>query len=282
MSIFEAILLGIIQGISEFLPISSTAHLTIAGNLMNLIPEDQPELWTAFVAVIQLGTLISILIYFSKDVINISSDFIRDNFKLKLKYGEQSLNSRLGWLIAVGTIPIIVAGLMMKELIEGTITKNLYVIAASLIIFAIILAMAEKAAEHKRHMKNLRLADSLLIGIAQAFALIPGASRSGTTIAGGLFICLKRSDAARFSCLLSIPAVFTSGIFELYRAFHYLNYSMIINLVAATFAAALSGYFAIDFLLKFLEKHSTFIFVIYRIALGLLVILFLLTNIIQT
>ncbi|MCH7515786.1 MAG: undecaprenyl-diphosphatase UppP [Bacteroidetes bacterium] len=282
MSIFEAILLGIIQGISEFLPISSTAHLTIAGNLMNLIPEGQPELWTAFVAVIQLGTLISILIYFSKDVINISSDFIRDNFKLKLKYGEQSLNSRLGWLIAVGTIPIIVAGLMMKELIEGTITKNLYVIAASLIIFAIILAMAEKAAEHKRNMKNLRLADSLLIGIAQAFALIPGASRSGTTIAGGLFIGLKRSDAARFSFLLSIPAVFTSGIFELYRAFHYLNYSMIINLVAATFAAALSGYFAIDFLLKFLEKHSTFVFVIYRIALGLLVILILLTNIIQT
>lgn len=280
MSIFEAILLGIIQGISEFLPISSTAHLTITGNLMNLIPEDKPELWTAFVAVIQLGTLISILIYFSKDVINISSDFIRDNFKLKLKYGEQSLNSRLGWLIAVGSIPIIVAGLMMKELIEGTITKNLYVISVSLIIFAIILAMAEKAAEHKRDMKNLRLADSLLIGIAQAFALIPGASRSGTTIAGGLFIGLKRSDAARFSFLLSIPAVFTSGIFELYRAFHYLNYTMIINLVVATFAAALSGYFAIDFLLKFLEKHSTFIFVIYRIALGLLVILILLTNII--
>ena len=282
MSIFEAILLGIIQGISEFLPISSTAHLTIAGNLMNLIPEGQPELWTAFVAVIQLGTLISILIYFSKDVINISSDFIRDNFKLKLKYGEQSLNSRLGWLIAVGTIPIIVAGLMMKELIEGTITKNLYVISVSLIIFAIILAMAEKAAEHKRDMKNLRLADSLLIGIAQAFALIPGASRSGTTIAGGLFIGLKRSDAARFSFLLSIPAVFTSGIFELYRAFHYLNYTMIINLVVATFAAALSGYFAIDFLLKFLEKHSTFVFITYRIALGLLVILILLTNIIQT
>ena len=111
MSIFEAILLGIIQGISEFLPISSTAHLTMAGNVMNLIPEGQPELWTAFVAVIQLGTLISILIYFSKDVINISSEFIRDNFKLKLKYGEQSLNSRMGWLIAVGTIPIIVAGL---------------------------------------------------------------------------------------------------------------------------------------------------------------------------
>jgi len=280
LSIFEAILLGIIQGISEFLPISSTAHLTIVGNLMNLIPKGQPELWTAFVAVIQLGTLISILIYFSKDVINISSDFIRDNFKLKLKFGEQSLNSRMGWLIAVGTIPIIVAGLMMKELIEGTITKNLYVISVSLIIFAIILAMAEKAAEHNKNMKNLRLADSLLIGIAQAFALIPGASRSGTTIAGGLLIGLKRSDAARFSFLLSIPAVFTSGIFELYRAFHYLNYSMIINLVAATLAAALSGYFAIDFLLKFLEKHSTFIFVIYRIALGLLVILILLINII--
>jgi len=278
LSILESIILGIVQGLSEFLPISSSAHLTLAGKLMNVVPKDHPEFWTAFVAVIQLGTLISVLIYFSKDIINITNDFFRDNFKLKLKYGEQSLNSRMGWMIAVGTIPIVVAGLMMKELIEGSITKNLYLISISLIVFAVILAVAEKAAEHNRYMGELRLADSLLIGIAQALALIPGTSRSGTTITGGLFVGLKRSDAARFSFLLSIPAVFASGFFELYRAFQFLNMSVIVDLMVATVASAVSGYFAIDFLIKYLKKHSTYIFVYYRIILGILIIVLLLTN----
>jgi undecaprenyl-diphosphatase len=278
LSIIESIILGIVQGLSEFLPISSSAHVTLAGKWMNVVPKDHPEHWTAFIAVIQLGTLISILIYFSKDIINITNDFFRDNFKLKLQYGEQSINSRLGWMIAVGTIPIIVAGLMMKELIEGSLTKNLYLISISLIVFALILAVAEKAAEHKRNMKELRLADSLLIGIAQAFALIPGASRSGTTITGGLFVGLKRSDAARFSFLLSIPAVFTSAFFELYRAFQFLNMSVVVDLLVATVASAVSGYIAIDFLLKYLKKHSTYVFIFYRIILGILIIVLLLTN----
>jgi undecaprenyl-diphosphatase len=248
---------------------------------MNVVPKDHPEFWTAFVAVIQLGTLVSIVIYFSKDIINITNDFFRDNFKLKLKYGEQSLNSRLGWMIAVGTIPIVIAGLMMKELIEGSITKNLYLISISLIVFAVILAIAEKAAEHKRNMGELRLADSLLIGIAQAFALIPGASRSGTTITGGLFIGLKRSYAARFSFLLSIPAVFASGLLELYSALKYIDASMMINFAVATAASAVSGYIAIDFLIKYLKKHSTYIFIFYRIVLGILIIVLLLTNTFQ-
>ena len=278
MSILEAALLGLLQGLSEFLPISSTAHVTVAGKLLNLVPADKPELWTAFLAVIQLGTLISILTYFAKDIYNITFEFFRDNFKLGLRYGDQGINSRLGWMIIVGTVPIIVAGLMMKEVIEGSITKNLYLIAGSLIVFAVILAFAEKKANHKRDMKDLRLAESLLIGIAQAFALIPGASRSGTTITGGLFMGLNRSDAARYSFLLSIPAVFTSGLFELYRSFNYLQASAVINLITASLVASLSGYFAIDFLIKFLKKHSTFIFVYYRIALGLLIIVLLITN----
>jgi len=271
-------LLGLLQGFSEFLPISSTAHLTVFGKLLNLVPADQPELWTAFIAVIQLGTLISILSYFRKDIYNITIDYFRDNFKMRLRYGEQGVNARLGWMIIVGTVPIVVAGLMMKEVIEGSITKNLYLIAGSLIVFAVILAIAEKVADHKRDMKDLRLAESLLIGIAQAFALIPGASRSGTTITGGLFMGLNRSDAARYSFLLSIPAVLTSGLFELYRGFNFLQQSTVINLVAATLAAAVSGYFTIDFLIKYLVRHSTFVFVYYRIALGLLIIVLLITN----
>jgi undecaprenyl-diphosphatase len=278
LSIFEALLLGLLQGLSEFLPISSTAHVTVVGKFLNLVPANKPELWTSFLAVIQLGTLISILTYFGKDIYYITHEFFRDNFKLRLRYGEQGINARLGWMIIVGTVPIIVAGLMMKEVIEGPITKNLYLIAGSLIVFAIFLAIAEKVADHKRDMKDLRLAESLLIGIAQAFALIPGASRSGTTITGGLFMGLKRSDAARYSFLLSIPAVFTSGLFELYRGFNFFQASTVINLVAATLAAAVSGYFAIDFLIKFLRKHSTFVFIYYRIVLGSVILVLLITN----
>ena len=281
MSILEAIVLGIVQGLSEFLPISSTAHLTLVGKLMNVISTDHPEHWTAFIAVIQLGTLLSILIYFSKDIILITSEFLRDNLKLRLKYNDQSHNSKLGWLIAVGTVPIVIIGLSFKDIIEGALTKNLYIISGSLILFAIILTIAEKVADHKREMKDLTIKDTLIIGIAQAFALIPGASRSGTTITGGLFVGLKRSDAARFSFLLSIPSVLASGLLELYGAMKYLDASMMINLVVATAAAAISGYLAIDFLIKYLKKHSTFIFVYYRIILGLAIIVFILTKLIQ-
>jgi undecaprenyl-diphosphatase len=281
LSIIEAIILGIIQGLSEFLPISSTAHLTLAGKFMNVVPVGYPEHWTAFIAVIQLGTLLSILIYFSKDIILITSEFLRDNIKLKLKYSEQSNNSKLGWLIAVGTIPIVIIGLSLKDVIEGALTKNLYVISGSLILFALILAVAEKVADHKREIKDLTFKDSLLIGIAQSFALIPGASRSGTTITGGLFVGMKRSDAARYSFLLSIPSVFASGLLELHDSLKYLDASMAINMVVATLAAAISGYLAIDFLLKYLKKHSTFIFVYYRFILGIAIIILILSKFIQ-
>ena len=281
MSIIEAMIFGIIQGLSEFLPISSTAHLTLAGKFMNVVPVDHPERWTAFIAVIQLGTLLSILIYFSKDIVLITSEFLRDNIRLRLKYREQSYSSKLGWLIAVGTIPIVIIGLSLKDVIEGALTKNLYVISGSLILFAIILAISEKVAEHKREIKDLNFKDSLLIGITQSFALIPGASRSGTTITGGLFVGMKRSDAARYSFLLSIPSVFASGLLELYDSLKYLDASMAINIVVATLAAAISGYLAIDFLLKYLKKHSTFIFVYYRIILGIVIIVLILSKFIQ-
>ena len=248
---------------------------------MNVVPVDHPEHWTAFIAVIQLGTLLSILIYFSKDIVLITSEFLRDNVKLRLKYSEQSHNSKLGWLIAVGTIPIVIIGLSLKDVIEGALTKNLYVISGSLILFAIILAISEKVAEHKREIKDLNFKDSLLIGITQSFALIPGASRSGTTITGGLFVGMKRSDAARYSFLLSIPSVFASGLLELYDSLKYLDASMAINIVVATLAAAISGYLAIDFLLKYLKKHSTFIFVYYRIILGIVIIVLILSKFIQ-
>ena len=281
MSVLEAVFLGIIQGLTEFLPVSSTGHLTLSGKFMNLISEDNPEHWTAFIAIIQLGTLIAVLVYFWKDLINIIKDFVRNNLIKPVRYSEQNLNSRLGWLIIIGTIPVVIIGIAFKDVIEGAFTKNLYVIVSSLIGLAIILAAAEKIAKFKKDVKDITILDSLLIGLAQAVSLIPGSSRSGTTITAGLFTGLNREAAARFSFLLSIPAVLASGVLQLYEALNFVDQTMIVNLIVSTIVSAVSGYLAIDFLLKFLKKNSTFIFIYYRIGLGILIIVLLLTNFIK-
>lgn len=281
MSIIEAIVLGIVQGITEFLPISSTGHVTLAGKLMNLISDENPEKWTSFLAIIQLGTLSAVLIYFWKDIIHILKEFYVDNVSERKKFTEQSQNSKLGWLIIIGSIPIFTLGLVFKELIEGPYTKNLFVITFSILFFAVMLAIAEKAASFKKEMKDISIKDALLIGLAQVFSLVPGSSRSGVTITGGLFIGLKRETAARFSFLLSIPAVFASGLFQLYEALEYLDNSMIISLIIATIFSAISGYLAIDFLLKFLKKYSTFIFIYYRFAIGILILVLLFSHFIK-
>jgi undecaprenyl-diphosphatase len=281
LNLFEAILLGIIQGLSEFLPISSTGHLTIVGKLLNLVSESHPESWTSFIAVIQLGTMAAVLVYFAKDIFLIVKDFLKENLIHRKKFSEQSVNSRMGWLVIIGTIPVVIIGFAFRDIIEGALTKNLYVIAYSLIGLAIILAIAEKVANFKKDLKDISVLDSFLIGIAQTFALIPGSSRSGTTITGGLFLGLKRDVAARFSFLLSIPAVLASGLFELYHSLKYLTADMSLNLVVATIVSGISGYIAIDFLLKYLKKHSTFLFVYYRIAAGIFILILLLTNIIK-
>lgn len=281
MSILESILLGIIQGLSEFLPISSTGHVTVVGKLLNLVPQDHPESWTAFIAVIQLGTMAAVLVYFAKEIISIVRDFIDENLFKRKKFSDQNINARLGWLIIIGTIPVIIIGLLFEDILEGSLTKNLYVISFSLIGLALVLAIAEKFSKLKKDMKDITVKDSVIIGIAQAFALIPGSSRSGTTITGGLFLGLKRDVAARFSFLLSIPAVLASGLFELIDSLDYLDPTMMTNLAVATIVSGISGYLAIDFLIKFLKKHTTFLFVYYRIALGALILLLLFTNTIQ-
>lgn len=282
MSIIDAIILGIVQGITEFLPISSTGHLTVVGKLMGLISAENPEHWTSFIAVIQLGTMISIFVYFWKDLWNILTEFLKQNVQKRVKYSEQSTNSKLGWMIIVGTIPIVVIGLLFKDMIEGALTKNLYVISWSLITLAIILAIAEKTAKFKKNIEDITIVDSILIGLAQAVALIPGSSRSGTTITGGLFLGLKRDVAARFSFLLSVPAVLASGLLQLKESMQFINYDLAVNLIVATVVSGISGYLAIDFLLKFLKKNTTFVFVFYRIALGLLILFLLYSNVINS
>lgn len=281
MSFIEAIILGIVQGLTEFLPISSTGHLTLAGKFMGLISDKNPEHWTSFIAVIQLGTMFSILVYFWKDLWNIFTEFLQNNLQKRIKFSDQTANSKLGWMIIAGTIPIVVIGLLFKDTIEGALTKNLFVISLSLIVLAIILAVAEKTAKFKKEIKDVTVLDSIFIGLAQAVALIPGSSRSGTTITGGLFLGLKRDVAARFSFLLSVPAVLASGVLQLFESLKYINYDLIVNLIIATLVSAFSGYLAIDFLLKFLKKHTTFVFIFYRIALGVFILILLYLNIIK-
>jgi undecaprenyl-diphosphatase len=281
MSFLHAIILGLIQGLTEFLPISSTAHLTIAGKLMGEVKNDQQ--WTAFIAVIQLGTLIAVILYFWSEILEIIQGFVRANLALVNKRpvtSSQRDHAWLGWLIIIGSLPIAVFGLLLKRIIEGPLTKDLRVIAGSLIGLAIVLTIAEVVGKQRRDMKNVRLSDALAVGFAQVLALIPGSSRSGTTITAGLFSGLKREAAARFSFLLSIPAVAASGLLELPKALRPVSADPALQAVApdwtaiivATIVAAISGYLSIAFLLRYLQRHTTFVFVGYRIALGLLII----------
>ncbi|MFH1052203.1 MAG: undecaprenyl-diphosphatase UppP [bacterium] len=276
MDILQAIILGLLQGLSEFIPISSTAHVTIAGQLFGLINAEHPEHWTAFLAVVQLGTLAAVLIYFSKDIRTIPVAFIKENLSSKKQsFKNQSHESKMGWYIILGSIPIATIGLALKDFIEGSFTKELTVIGISLIALAIILFIAEKTAKFKKDIEKVTWVDALIVGFAQCLALIPGASRSGTTITAGLFSGLKRDTAARFSFLLSIPAVFGSGLLEFYQSLEYITSDELLTLSIAIIVSAISGYASIAFLLKFLKTRSTLIFVIYRIVLGVLILLFM-------
>ncbi len=281
MNIIEAIFLGIIQGLTEFLPISSTGHLTVVGKLMNLVSAENPEHWTSFIAVIQLGTLVAILVYFWNDLWHITLDFINDNLIKRKSFSTQSFNSKMGWYIIIGSIPVVIIGLGFKDVIEGAFTKNLYVIGTSLIVLGIILAFAEKIGKFNRELKDIKWYHALIVGFAQSLALIPGSSRSGTTITAGIFLGFKRETAARFSFLLSVPAILGSGLLQLYEALNFIDMSGIVNLIVATVASAVSGYLTISFLLKFLKKNSTMVFVFYRIIVGVIIIAMVWNNIIN-
>ena len=287
MSILQAIILGLVQGLTEFIPISSTAHLTIAGKVMSsldpghpLIDPQHPEQWTAFIAVIQLGTLIAVILYFWRDILAIVTGFVMTNLGLITRRPVDEAQRRqawLGWLIIIGTFPIAIVGLLFRHQIEGALTKNLWVIAASLIGLALLLTVAELVGKQRRGMAELRMSDAIVVGVAQSFALIPGSSRSGSTITGGLFAGLNRETAARFSFLLSIPAVAASGLLELPKALRSVEANWL-PIVVATIVAGISGYLTIALLLRYLQHHTTYVFVAYRIALGLLLIVLLVSG----
>ncbi len=274
MSILEAIILGLIQGLTEFIPVSSTAHLTLAGKWMHLIDPQHPDQWTAFMAVIQLGTLIAVILYFWPDIIKIIVGFVTASLAKVTGRGadeSQTEYAKLGWLIIIGTLPVAIVGLLFRHQIEGVLTKDLRIIAGSLIGIAVLLTIAEIVGKQRRDMQNLRIPDAIVVGLSQALALVPGSSRSGSTIMGGLFSGLKRETAARFSFLLSIPAVAASGLLELPKALHSINTGWT-EIAIATIVAGVSGYLSIAFLLRYLQRHTTYVFVGYRIALGAVLI----------
>ena len=235
MDILQAIILGIVQGLTEFIPISSTAHLIFASRLTNLYGGNAEQI-TATIAVIQLGTLAAVFVYFAGDVWNISYSFVRDHLSLFRRRSDRrffhgthgirplwmSNETWLGWLVIIGSIPIGVVGLLLKRFIEGESTKNLYLIAAMMISIAVLLWIAEQVGRRQKDMSRLGIFDALIVGFAQCIALIPGASRSGSTIMGGLFAGQTRETAARFSFLLSIPAILASGLLELREALEIL------------------------------------------------------------
>jgi len=261
MTLWQAIVLGVVQGVTEFLPISSTAHLRIVPALLGW-----SDPGAAFTAVIQLGTLVAVLAYFRHDIVSITRGAFR---------GE-----KLGWMIAVGTIPVVIFGWLFKHDIETSL-RSLYVIAGAMIGLALVLAVAEWLESRRKALRGLEQAgwaDAVVVGFAQAVALIPGSSRSGCTITGALFMGLNRETAARFSFLLSLPAVFAAGIYELIKTRHELlaTQEHVHDLVAATVVSFVVGYASIAFLLGYLKRHTTWLFIIYRLALGglLLALLF--------
>jgi len=270
MSIFTAFILGLIQGLTEFIPVSSTAHLTVAASALGVIDPMHPERWTSFMATIQIGTLAAVILYFASDIKrSVMSWFVENLGGSRRPLREQSADSRLGWFVIIGTMPIVIVGLAFKSIIEGAITKDLHLIGAALIGVALLLWLAEKRASFKRTTSDLTTKDAIVIGAAQCLALVPGSSRSGSTIMAALFRGMTREHAARFSFLLSIPAVLAAGILEFAHEVGHISWTDGgLQLLIATVAALASGYWSIAFLLKYLRTHSMMAFIIYRLCLG--------------
>jgi undecaprenyl-diphosphatase len=262
VSAIEAIVLGLVQGLTEFLPISSSGHLRIVPAFMGW---DDPG--AGFTAVIQLGTMAAVLLYFRRDLWDIARAFLRE---LRVPFRQRSHQANLGWFIVLGTIPIAIFGFVFQDQIESG-ARSLYLIGSMLILFSFVMLFAEHVGKRQRELDDLGPRDGLAIGLAQALALVPGVSRSGATISAGLIMGFDRAAAARYSFLLSVPAVVLSGLFQL-RDIGGDEGASVAATALATFVAFVSGYASIAWLLRYLANHTLGIFVAYRIPLGILVI----------
>ena len=274
MSWLQVVVLSVLQGLTEFLPVSSSGHLAIASRIF--FDEDAGA---SFTAVTQLGTELAVLLYFARDIGRILKAWFNGLFVA----AHRSLDYWMGWYVIIGTIPIGVLGLVFKDEIR-TGARNLWLIASALIIFSVVIAAAEYYGRQNRHAEDLNWKDSITVGLAQCLALVPGVSRSGATISAGLFLGLDRELAARFGFLLAIPAVFASGIFSLPDAFHPVGEGMSASgpqLFVATVIAFVIGFLAVAWFLRFLVRHSMYWFVGYRVLLGAVVLTLLGTGVVS-
>jgi undecaprenyl-diphosphatase len=274
---FEAIFLGVLQGLTEFLPISSSAHIRIAGELFGT----NQDPGATFTAITQIGTELAVLIYFRHDILRIISAWLNQIFKRSLDTAEKR-DARMGWLIIVGTLPIVVLGYLGQDVIKNDF-RSLWLIASVMIIFGVILGVADKYGKIKRELHELTPAHGILYGLAQSLALIPGVSRSGATIAMGRLLGYSREAALRYSFLLALPAVFGSGLYELKGAFGVDAASQVFTLpetLVATVIAFVIGYAVIAWLLRYVTTKSFAPFIYYRIGLGTLVLAALATGVI--
>ena len=264
MSLIQAIVLGLIQGLTEFLPISSSAHLQLATSLMHL-GLSKPQL-TAFIATIQLGTELAVLIYFAKDIWRILKAWVTSGFTK-----HRSQDAKLGWYVIIGSIPVVVVGLALKDFIENQL-RSLQLAAFMLIIFGIVLLIADRKGSKTKPIEKLTVKSAVLFGIGQMLAVIPGVSRSGGTISAGLFMGFTRKAAARYSFLLAVPAVLASGLYEFAKSYKYLPHDLLLGTGVATVVSFAVGFAVIAGLLKYLGKGSFLPFVLWRIAVGVAIL----------
>lgn len=267
MNWFEAAFLGLIQGLTEFLPISSSAHLRIVGELL----PNAADPGAAFTAITQLGTETAVLVFFWKDILRIIGAWFN---ALRGRIPHSDPDAKMGWLIILGSIPIAVLGLLFETQID-TSFRSLWIVATTLVIFGLILAVADHYGKQTRELSTLTPKHGVLFGLAQALALIPGVSRSGGTITAGLFMGYTREAAARYSFLLAIPAVFASGLYKLVKSFDEPGFYTLPQTGVATVIAFIVGFFIVGWFLKYVSTHSYRLFVWYRLALGLALYLLL-------
>lgn len=263
MSLFEALVLGLIQGLTEFLPISSSAHVQIAQELMGLSELTKPQL-TAFIATIQIGTELAVVLYFAKTIWSIISLWFTAGFR---RWSMQPQEAKMGWLIIIGSVPIGVLGLAFESQIEQDV-RQLWVIAITLIVFGVFLGLADRFGKKSKPIEELNLKSGLAFGVGQALALVPGVSRSGGSITVGLMLGFTREAAARYSFLLAIPAVLAAGAYQFIQSFGNLPSDLLFATSLATVVSFVSGYAVIAWLLKYLERGSYMPFVAWRIFVG--------------
>ncbi|KAA0074294.1 undecaprenyl-diphosphate phosphatase [Mycolicibacterium sp. P9-64] len=268
MSWLQVVVLSVVQGLTEFLPVSSSGHLAIVSQMFF-----NDDAGASFTAVIQIGTELAVLIYFARDIARILTAWFGGLFDK----AQRTPDYWLGWWVILGSVPIGAAGLLFKHYIRGDV-RNLWIIATALVVFSVVIAAAEYFGKQTRSIEQFTWRDSLIIGSVQCLALIPGVSRSGSTISAGLFLGQKREAAARFGFLLAIPAVLASGLFSLPDAFHPEGVGMSATgpqLLVGTVIAFVIGYAAVAWFLKFLVSHSMYWFVGYRVIVGVVVLILL-------